>query len=349
MVPAIMAGAAVAGAAAQWYNSEQARRASAQERAKMAELINNLQDPNFDPNQLTPEQYAVAAKYVPEAAAYIEETKPEIIKETEDMVMGKNAQRDALERLSGIAKSTDVDPQMQALANAASRKAQTEAQSRQASILQDAERRGSLNAGTTLAAQLGASSDAMDRLATTQNQNAGNAYQQRLQALAESGRLGGEMRTQEASLQGKNADIINQFNARNSRARQDYENSRAGMLNDASKLNAGVFNSTNNANVDLRNNAAKGNQARSDEVARSLYNAQMNKANLQVGQAGQNINAINQTAQDRNNIIQGLSGGASAMSASSAAADAEKERQDRADRRAQYQQTGMWGGANGGE
>lgn len=333
-------GGAVLGGALSWMNSESARKASAAEREKMAQIINNLQDPSFDPNMLTPEQYAVAAKYTPEMAAYIEEVKPTIIQETQDMVQGRSAQRDALERLSGIGKSTDVDPQMQALANAASRKAQTEAQSRQASILQDAERRGASNNGVTLAAQLSGSADAMDRLANTQNQNAGDSYRQRLQALAQSGELGGQMRQQDASLQGKNADIINSFNARNASNRQNYANQQAGLINDANKFNTGVSNQTNNANVDIRNRGTQSNQARADEISRSQYNAGLNKANLQIGQGGQQIAAINQNAADRNQAIQGVVGAYGAYQGTQSAAEAEKMRQDRMDNRARYQQTG---------
>lgn len=334
---------AVVGGGLAWMNSEQARSASAGERAKMQQLIDQLKDPQFDPNQLSPEQYAVAAKYVPQMASFIEEAKPTIIQETQSMVQGKNAQRDALERLSGISKSTDVDPQMQALANAASRKAQTEAQVRQASILQDAERRGGANNGVTLAAQLAASENGMDRLANTQNQNAGNAYQERLQALAQSGQLGGQMRQEDAALQGKNADIINAFNARNTRARQDYENSQANMLNDANRLNTGALNSTNNANTDIRNNAAKNNLSRADQIAQAQYNAQANKVNMGIGMGAQQINALHQNAQDKNNAIQGIVNVGTAYAGSQSAQDAENARQDRLDRREQYKKTGQWG------
>lgn len=334
------AGGAVLGGVVSWLNSEQARKASAAERQRMQSIIDTMKDPQFDPNTLSPEQYAVAAKYVPEMAAYIEEAKPTIIQETQDMVQGKNAQRDALERLSGISKSTDVDPQMQALANASSRKAQTEAQVRQASILQDAERRGGSNNGVTLAAQLSGSADAMDRLANTQNQNAGNAYQQRLQALAQSGELGGQMRQQDAALQGKNADIINSFNQRNSQNRQAYANQNANMLNDASRLNTGVLNQTNNANTDIRNRFNQANQQRGDSITQANYNAGVNRANMQMGQGAQNISAINQNAADRNQAVQGVVGAYGAYQGTQSAAAAEKNRQDRMDNRAKYQQTG---------
>ncbi len=302
---------AVGSAVAQAYNSEQARKASAAERKRMEELINSLQDPQFDPNSITPEQYAVISQYVPEMAPYIEEMKPTIIQETQDMVQGRQAQRDALERLSGIGKSTGVDPQMEALANAASRKAQTEAQVRQASILQDANRRGGVNGGVALAAQLGASTDSMDRLAASQNQNAANAYQQRLQALMQSGELGGQMRGQDVDMQGKNASIINAFNQRNATGRQTYANQQADMLNDAKLKNLQVQQGIANQNVGLKNDYAKYNQGRGDDIQRNLYDARAKKIGMQGGLSQQNIGAINQTAQDRNNMIQGVGGAGS--------------------------------------
>jgi len=330
----------VGSALAQWYTSEQARNASDAERKRMAELINALQDPQFDPNSITPEQYAVVSQYVPEMAPYIEEAKPTIIQETADMARGRQAQRDALEKLSGIASSTGVDPQMQALANEASRRAQGEAQSRQASILQDANRRGTLSGGIGIASQLGASSDAMDRLASTQNQNAANAYQQRLNALLESGTLGGQMRNQEIDMQGKNAAIINAFNQRNAAGRQDYENSRVNMVNDATLKNLQAQQGQADRNVGLKNDYAKYNQGRSDDIQKSLYDARTGRLGMQSGLSAQNIGAINQRAQDQNNMIQGLGGAAGQYYQNDRADKLETNRQNREDARWKYRQTG---------
>jgi hypothetical protein len=327
----------------QWYQSEEARKANAKERKAMKAMIDKIEDPYFDPSTLTPEEYQVAAKYVPEMAAYVQEVAPTVVQESQDMAAGRRAQREALQKLSEIGSSRGIDPQMQALGNEAARRAQTEAQVRQQSILQDAARRGQQGSAATIAAQLMGSSQGMDRAAQTQNQLAAQAYQQRLQALADSGQLGGQIKMQDADLQGNNANIINAFNQRNASNRQSYLNRGADTSNQAQMYNIGQIQDIANRNVQNRNTYDQYNQQRADQNSLDGFNAATQKANIYAGQSAQAIASNNQTAADRNQAIQGGGNAITGYFQNSAAQDAEKARQDREDRRLQYQQTGEWG------
>lgn len=301
--PIIVAAAVTAGA--QWLNSEQARAASARERKKMQDLVNAIQLPTFDPNSLTPEDYQVAAQYVPEMAQFIEEKAPTVVQQTADMVQGRRAQKDALQRLSEISSNAGIDPQLAAMSNEAARKAQTEAQVRQQSILQDAARRGQLGSGSALAAQLSEASQGMDRQAQLQNQLAMQAYQDRLRALSEGAELGGKIRNEDISLQKTNADIINDFNKRNAANQQAYYNNATNTRNDAQRLNIGNQQDIMNRNIDTANNFAKYNQSRKDDIQNSLFKAQAEKAALATGQGAGRISDLRQTAADQNQAIQG--------------------------------------------
>lgn len=334
--------ASVASAGAQWLSSEQARKANKAERKRMEEMLAKIQSPQFDPTDLTPEEYKVAAKYVPEMAAFVEEAAPQVVKQTEDMAMGRRAQKEALQKLSDIGSSRGVDPQMAALANQANRRAQTEAQVRQQSILQDAARRGQAGSAANIAQQLMAGGNSMDQLANTQNQLAADAYRQRLQALAESGQMGRQLQQDEIGLQKTNADIINDFNRRNTAARQGYLNSAADTQNEAQRYNVGQIQDIANRNVGLKNEYAKYNQNRGDDIAQRNYDNQMKKFGASSGLSQQQQQANVQGAADRNQAIQGASNIFGGMMQSWQADSAAKDAQDREDRRSEYMRTGKW-------
>lgn len=334
--------AAVAGAGMQWMNSEQARQASAAERKRMADIVNAIQLPTFDPSSLTPQDYKMAQKYVPEMAQFIEEKAPETIKETGDMVAGRQSQRDALQRLSEISSNSGIDPQLAAMSNEAARKSQTEAQVRQQSILQDAARRGQLGSGAALAQQLAGASEGMDRQAQVQNQLAMEAYRDRLNALSQGATLGGQIRDQDIGLQGKNVGIINAFNQRNTANQQNYLNQNADTRNTAQRLNIGNQQDVMNKNTGAANEFAKYNQNRGDNIANSLFKAQSDKAGLLTGQGTGRISDIRQNAADQNQSIQGIGNIFQSYSANNASEEADKNAQNREDRRTQYMKTGSW-------
>ena len=352
---------AAAAALAQAYQSEKARGANAAKLKQMEREFSQLippeydmsimdppqmikeavPSPDYDLKTLTPEQYKVVAKYTPEVAPYVAEQRPDIIKQTAAAEEGRSAQVDALRKMRGIA-SSDFDPELAATLSKASRQAQIDSQSRSQSILSDFQRRGAANSGLAASLQQQASAEAMDRQAGLGQDAAAESYRNRLQAIRDSARMGGEINQSENSLAAQNAAIINSFNQRMAAGRQDWENQRVGDANMAQRQNIAADQSTANMNVENKNKYALGERARMDDIQRDLYNRRSSerdyinrmrqgeaewqrgerdtrnqqlakgfddKYRIAAGKQGlavQGMQMNNQTAADRNQQIQGL-------------------------------------------
>lgn len=307
-----IAGTAVAGGIAQYLNSEQARKANQDEIDRLHDLMERVQQPDFDPAQLSPKDYQLVGKYVPEVAPKITELNPTLIKQSEHIQQGQAAQRAALAQLQGIAGSSS-NPELRAMSEEALQSAQAGAQSRQASLLDSFNRRGALDGGVQLAAQLSAGEGSLGRAAAAQQNAAAEAYRQRLSALQQSANLGGQMTAQDANLQAQNASIINAFNQRMANRGQDYANSTADTLNQAQRYNLGSAQDVSNRNTGLANDYGMYNQARSDKNKQQDFNNQMARYGGQVSLANMNMDQNNKGAADRNAAIQGLSNDAMAV------------------------------------
>ncbi len=348
-----------AAAAAQAYQSEKARGANQQILDKMkadfdklvpphydisitdppALIEKSVPPPDYDERPMTPEQYKVVGTYSPEIASYIAEKNPELVKQSAVGDEGKNAQLDALRKMRGIATS-DFDPEFAAKMSQASRQAQTDAQSRTQSILTDMQRRGTANSGLSAVLQQNAGADAMDREASMGQNAAAQAYRNKIDAIRQTGAMGSDIAQQDESIQARNADIINSFNQRNTKANQDWQSQRAAAMNTAQMHNLDMAQDTANQNVGVNNKFALENRQRSDMIANANQKSALNerdyqnaiaekRANWAQGQkeygnslkgkqfndqlvltqgrnglAGQQMAMNNQTAQDRNQQIQ---------------------------------------------
>lgn len=309
-------------------NSQDAKKLSEAERERLEEIFGKLRapaqpgTPEFDMSKLTVEDYALVRQYIPEAAPLVLEAQPQLIQQTGDMQMGREAQRNALRRMSGIAESSE-DPALAQQLNQAARRSQEEAGSRQASLLQDAQRRGVMGSGMSMALANQGGANALEQGAVQSQGAAAEAYRNRLRAIQESGQLGSQIRGEDVALQGRNADIINAFNQRTSRAQQEYANQRSDLANSAQRYNIGAEQDISNKNVGLHNTVAEAERNRNDSLAKwkaewERGNAQQgfeNDLSIYRGQAGlsdASRSDIRQNAKDTNNAIQGF--GNAAMS-----------------------------------
>lgn len=388
---------AAATAAAQYYQSEKARGAS-EKRLKELEadfkrlvppqydvsimdppeyIKSSIPEPTFDMGGVTPEQYKLVAKYTPKLAQLVTEQRPELAQETAGAKEGRQAQLDAMRRLKAISLQ-ESDPELAQQLSNANQQSQIQAQSRQASVLQDAARRGMLGSGMTLAAQLQGSSDAMGRAAMQSQAAAAEAYKNRLAALRDSASLGGQIRSEDMSQENRNADIINDFNARTSKNRQAWENQRAGVMNDAEIRNLGEEQRVSDSNIDTRNKYSVAQQDRRDTLLKYLdqrrqgergyqndvmqrqaewkrgerdnqntlksrqYGDEMQRLAGKNGIASQYNSLDMQKAQDRNQAIQGLGNAAAGAYSSYAQGQDQTAMQDRADRRSYFEKYGYW-------
>ena len=292
---------AAATAVAQMYQSEKARKADKQRLDELKsefdklvppqydvsimdppELIKDkIPEPSFDMAGVTPEQFKVIGKYRPDIAPLVAEANPRLVEETSDGREGRSAQMDALRKLKRIGADGQGDPELQSAMSQASRRAQAEAQSRQKSVLQDAQRRGQLGSGAMLAAQLQGGSDAMDRAAMSGQDAAVASYKNRLQALRDSASLGGQVRGADMEMQGRNAAIINDFNTRGAARRQAWEQERADTLNQGQRLNLDAEQSVSNLNTSATNESKYKNLSREDALKQYLYGVRSGERDYQ--------------------------------------------------------------------
>lgn len=295
-------GAAALGSLVQLYNAEQARGAEKSRLKDIENLYNSIKPPDYnlkvtDPPQLheealqkpefsgpqaapkfnldklTPQQFKQVGQFIPQVAPYIAEQAPQVIQKTGDMKAGRDAQLAALQKFKQVGAG-EFDPEYQEQVTKASRVAQADAQSRQASLLQDFARRGQSGSGLNLAAQIGSNSQAMNNEAMNNLSAASQAYKNRLGALSQGAQLGAQIGQEDQSFQGQNANIINAFNQRMSASQQNYQNQRAQQMNQANQYNLGNQQNIANMNTQNANQAQQQQQSRLDELTK--YGAQYN-------------------------------------------------------------------------
>lgn len=395
-MPVIIAIAAVS-ALAQAYQSEKARKASKERLAEIKAAFDALvppqynispmatpeyikdtiKEPNFDFSKVTPEQFKVIGQYAPQAAPLIAEKNPELLKETAVSTEGRQAMIDALRKMKGVAGS-DYDPEFQQKQAEASARSRMEANSRSKSILQDAARRGNLDSGAQLMADLQGSSDSMQTAAMTSRAAATDAYRNKLAALRDSSTMGRDLRNDDLNMQKSNNDTINSFNERTSRNAQTWANDKSKMENDAQRYNLGEAQDVANKNVSTANDASKYNRERMDNMMKTLYEMrarerdsqnqiianqsnwqkderdradkltgkmyddQFNKTAAVSGVGYKQNDAANQATADQNQMIQGAGNmGVNYLQYQQQRDDASAS-QDRADRRAYFEKNGYW-------
>lgn len=302
-------GTAVAGAGAQWLNSQEAQKASAAERKKMQALINKLEEPSFDTSKLTPEDYQVVNQFIPEVAADFEEIAPTTIKgKSEAATAGLGAQLSALEKLRNLSDSGD-DTQSRLLRSQALRDAAIQSQGEQEAIRQRMARMGQTGSTNDLITSLLAQQGQSQNAALTSQNAAMDAYNRKLEAMRGAADLGGNIRGTELTMEGNNADIINAYNQRFANARNDYNQYASGLRNDAQLRNLNNAQDISNKNVAQRNDYMQYNQKNANDLAQQAYANSASKLGMNVNQGQGRISDVNQSAQGRAGAISGLQQG----------------------------------------
>lgn len=252
---AVAVGAQVVSGLMQYYQSEKAAGANKKRLQQIEAIFNKIVPPeadlsifddpriaeeiplpDLDLSKITPQEYKSVGQFVPEVASYVAETNPKLVQQTESAQTGRKAQMAALEKYREIAAG-GFDPMLHQRLQEASRKAAADAQSRQQSVLQDAQRRGQFGSGLMLGSQMNQTADAGQRQAMESQLAAAEAYRNQLSALDKSASLGGDIRDSEMGEEARNTGIINDFNERTSKRYQDYLQYRADINNRANLRN----------------------------------------------------------------------------------------------------------------
>jgi len=226
----------------------------------MQQLIGTGMPPDLA-RQVILQQYKSAGKLNPELEQALSLGPSEVAGIKEDPKL-REAQMQALQQMqqAGHTGQTAQDQlnnlKMQNQVNADNR-------SRQASILQNAQARGQGGAGATLAAQL-QSAQGNANLASEQGlQLAAQANNARMNALAQSAGLGGQMRGQDFNVNQAKASAADQFQRFNIQNQQAVANQNVQAKNQAQAGNLSNDQNISNMNVGQNNQEAERmNQAR---------------------------------------------------------------------------------------
>jgi hypothetical protein len=293
---AIAAGSAIA----QWMNSSAAAKASAQEREYMKGLLSEVKSPNFDPSKLTPEQYKVAATYIPEVADFVAEVNPSLTKLDENSMAQQERGRATLEAASQDQLLSGV------LAAKAQQAAAAQAQANSATLKQDYAQRGLGGGGLEFLDRLMAGQQGAQVAAKSTQDAELQAYQERMRntvsALDAARSIGDQRYTANAN----NTGILNSFNQRTAARQQDWANTGANTRNDAQHFNIGNQQDVANKNTSTNNQFAQYNQNREDSNKQTKFENEMSKVRSAGGLSDAARSDRYKSAAQTNNAISGI-------------------------------------------
>lgn len=186
----------------------------------------------------------------------------------------RQAQMKALSKLQEVGDAGGRDAQFLADAARIENDVNTNLQGQQGAIMQNLATRGMSGGGSELVARQMAAQQAANRQAQSSLDLNAQAQQRALQALMQSGQLGGQMQAQDFSQQAQRAgaqDAISRFNAQN---QQQVISNNVNAKNNAQQWNATTAQNTANQNTGLRNDSQQYNlgldqQRFNNEMARA--------------------------------------------------------------------------------
>ncbi len=363
MVWPLIAIAAVS-AAAQYYQSEKARGASAGRLKDLEKEFDALVPPGYDMHPMDPPAYLETklkspqfdGDLTPTMANYVEEAGPTQIQGTADAATGKTARMEALRRMQSIGNS-NFDPGLAASLSEAGVTAKRDAQGRAGAVRDRYRRRGALDSGMAMLSEIQENASANETQALMGQRAAADSYQNRLAAVRDAARMGGDIQRDETDVEARNAGIINDFNQRTSKNRQLYENQRAGTLNDAAVSNQTRRDSLQKYEYDnqrqerdAQNRIIEAQQKwrsterdRGDSLRDKMYQDQVKRAALKKGLIYDGKDKLDyEKAANNNRAIQGVADAGSSYYSGEADRDERAASENRKDRRARYQKTGKW-------
>jgi hypothetical protein len=300
----------IAGAAAQWLNSREGRKASERERARIQGLIAQVKEPDFDFSQLQPDQYQWLNDYVPEVAPYVEAAAPEMVKvDTADSRLARDAEVEALEEMLQLSRSGN-DPITAIQRARAARESAANSQSARATTDAQMARRGMApGAGLGYAANLQATSDAFMGEALAGEQAAMADAERRYGATRDAASLGGQIYGREMSLAEKNAGIMNDFNRWVRDSRQQQSNLGASVRNEGQRFNVEGRQGVADRNVGMANQFKVNERNNQNDLKQKVFTNTMSKLGQQVNQSNRVVQDIGEFTQQDNQAIQGASEG----------------------------------------
>lgn len=286
-------GAGLGGLAGYFAGSDKSDEVAELERQAM-EAMKNVDIPTLQ--ALTPilTQYHNAGLLSPTMEATFTDPDSLMSKVAADPRL-KDAQMSALNRLTDQSHG-GLNMSDRAALDQVMRNSNVAEHSNEQQILQDMQQRGQAGSGAELAARLSSAQNAANTRSAQGLQVGATATQRALEALANSGNMATQMRTQDVGEQSDKAraqDVINQFNTANRQA--------VASRNNAATNNANEYNVRNAQDVANRNTGVSNDQARANAAAaQQNYSNKVGKA-TGISQAANNYAGQLEHQQDRTN------------------------------------------------
>jgi hypothetical protein len=283
---------AIGGLAGGILGDSQASEAQAQAlEAKRQALaaIQGIYVPTVDEQKINLEDYALAGELNP-TMEQLESLGPSAMQEISTDPRLRDAQMSALAKMQAEG-SSGMNAQDRLTLNTARNSASRADRGRREQVLQQMAQRGMGGSGAELAAQLASSQNALVADQQSADQQAAAASARALQAIAQSGTMGGQIRSQdfnESAQKAQAADAINKFNASN---RQGLNTRNTDRNNSASQFNLTNKQNVMNRNTDTNNTEETHNKG----LYQQKFNNDMTKGQ---GLAGQYTNMSNYYSQD---------------------------------------------------
>jgi len=276
--------------------------------------FSDMETPNAAEMQVQLEQLVQQGSLSPEQAqAFLQENSA-----MEGVTLdpkARQAQDDALSRLSEITSSGGLTASDKASLGQIQLDEQTKARGSREAILQNAQARGVGGSGLEMMSQMQNQQDSATRASQRDLGVAAQGQDRALQALIQQGQLGsqvGAQRFDQGAQKASATDAISRFNTQN---KQQVGNMNVAARNDAAGRNLGAQQAIADTNVDIRNK----NQLLGKSAIQQQYENELKKRQGQSGVASanaQNAGADSTASANANNQTVGTGISAAAMFAS---------------------------------
>jgi hypothetical protein len=215
---------------------------------EISALWKNLELADFDMSRLSPAVQKIFAESLPEV---YEAVKVDKAADATEGPEGRAAQLSSLGQLQGVAENgLGINERM--AAQDATRAIARESQRGDQNVMSNLAARGRMGGGGEMAARLMSNQRGAELARGMGGDLASNIINTRLQAGAEAGNLGGQMRSQDLALSGRNQDATSRFNEIVASGKM-----RSAADAAASRQNASNFNTSQRQRIGETNVAAK--------------------------------------------------------------------------------------------
>jgi hypothetical protein len=237
------------------------------------DLWKELELADFDMSRLSPAVQKVFAESMPEV---YEAVAPQATADATEGPEGRAAQLSSLGQLQGVAEN-GLGINEQIAAQDATRSIARESQRGDQNVMSNLAARGRMGGGGEMAARLMSNQRGAELARGLGGDLASNIINSRLQAGAEAGQLGGQMRSQDLALSGRNQDATSRFNEIVASGKMRAAADAAASRQNASNYNVGQRQRIGETNVAAKYDNDAENLRRMNELKQQAFENRVTK------------------------------------------------------------------------